>query len=198
MPASMSLERRILLRAFGAQLVLTDPAKGMKVGVCGWPGRLLAVGGWRLGLLSVARLPQQRHHVTPHPPATPSQKQGAVQKAQEIAGTTPDSFILQQFENPNNPKVHYETTGPEIWKATGGKVGSSSGTRGGREMEGRAVSGYQCVEKLACPSCLPSKLAAPLFLRAPARSTSSSAAWAPAAPSPARGATSRSKTPTSG
>jgi cysteine synthase len=118
MPASMSLERRILLRAFGAELVRkqhrTVPS----------PRR------------SRHAFDAHTHPSPPPPPAPPTTTttkqqvltdpakgmKGAVAKAQEILDATPDAYMLQQFENPANPQVHYETTGPEIWKATDGKV----------------------------------------------------------------------------
>lgn len=115
MPSSLSLERRIVMRGFGAELRLSDPAKGV---------------------------------------------QGAIDICEDLLKEIPDSFMPMQFSNPSNPQVHFDTTGPEIWAQTGGKVdimvgGVGTGgtiTGAGRFLKSKKDSvQLYCVEPVESP-----------------------------------------------
>jgi cysteine synthase A len=116
MPSSMSLERRKLLKALGANLVLTEPPKGMK---------------------------------------------GAIAKVEELMAASPGKYVaMNQFDNPANPAIHEQTTGPEIWKATDGKVdtfiagvgtgGTITGTSKYLKAQGKTITSV-AVEPLDSP-----------------------------------------------
>ncbi|MBN9659326.1 MAG: cysteine synthase A [Acidobacteria bacterium] len=117
MPETMSLERRKVLKVFGANLVLTEGPKGMK---------------------------------------------GAIAKAEEIANSDPSKFVLlQQFQNPANPKIHFETTGPEIWDDTDGQVDvlvsgvGTGGTITGTSRYIKQVKGKQILSVAVEPTTSP-------------------------------------------
>jgi cysteine synthase A len=128
MPETMSIERRKVLKVFGANLVLTEGPKGMK---------------------------------------------GAVAKAEEIQQSDPDRFVLlQQFQNPANPQIHFDTTGPEIWEDTGGGVDifvSGVGTGGTitgvsrymKQAKGKAITSI-AVEPAASPVITQTRSGAPV------------------------------------
>ena len=122
MPDTMSTERRILLKAFGAELVLTN---GKLVRCRGTCSTIDVTGG--LHALQTAGQDMELHNpacpeVTYVGPCGVQGMTGAIMRAEEIVEGTPGAYMLQQFENPANPEVHYNTTGPEIWRDTAGTV----------------------------------------------------------------------------